>query len=1182
MIANLDLFISSFLEYYKKDKHSSREDQYPELKTINHLLNLDKEKFIEYIFQFARIGGGIQSGGARNASRLKQEMENDFDRFKEYLLQPYRFDFDVGNWLGTISNYKFFGVGLATIYLNRIDKNRFVVVNEKSKDALQILGYDIKRDPVGAFFSIKAAQDDLLKKYPQIENYYIADFINHYLIATPEGKSFYENPIADMIENYKQRKKQEGHSAEFYKYEAIQHFQKNWNIDSPDFPSMLKRSLMKQRNLMYALSYGTILNVANKFQEQIKGLFEYLFDESIELATRIKTFGEKVDYFQKELKPTDNGFQDERAISVYLTFRYPDKYTFYKHSYYSKYCKLIGEKEKPVGQRYIHYLDLIESLKELYIFDDVDLWNLTNENLPKSVWPDEECNVLAQDILYVALDQNIVPNYWIFQGNPKFFDVVGSLRDNALQTWKVVAHKSKITPGDKVIIWVTGEKSGCYALAKVISDVEVHPDSSKEKSYYTELGEEELTEKVVIEIEKNLWNRPILREDLLSRPEFSDFKGGNQGTNFTATKEQYNLIKELAMNNTIYLSESEYSLVNVIRIIDNELLVRSHLEDAERVCKSMGVAKDDMRIVFSVPKHKKLIAFTVNQRYISNVSEGSIDFCLPPKAEPEYGSRPDAIRVGHFNPLPGEEIAPIWIQFKHSATFTDEFFELYQEAAKDQLSKASISNFIKYDNDAYRNCVFDGIYRNKILSIAFSDAEIVVEPSVAGTPLPKQKPDLPKNLILYGPPGTGKTFKLTNEYKKWFVDKDVSKTKEVYTYELVNDLSWWEVITLTMLDLNMAKVNEMVKHPLIEEKINQSKNTKPRNTIWYNLQFHTSDECLNVKVAKKSDLQIFWKDSDSTWSIDKAKTEEILPDLIEKYDSWKNYQPSHSLTKRYEMITFHQSYSYEEFMEGIRPEIDNEEELKYKLEPGVFLKIAEKAKKDSKNPYAIFIDEINRGNISKIFGELITLIEPDKRAGEENEIEVTLPYSKSKFSVPPNLYIIGTMNSADRSIALIDTALRRRFHFVEMMPDSSLLNENVEGINLRTLLDKINERIEFLLDRDHTIGHSYLMNVHSKNDLSKVFKNKILPLLQEYFYNDWNKIQLVLGDHDKWGKRYDQKLVRIKKYYSVNAEKELFGYDLEDYEDETIYEINPTLTNKNYDQIPVNSFIYIYSKPKSE
>ncbi|EHV5181462.1 AAA family ATPase, partial [Campylobacter jejuni] len=166
---------------------------------------------------------------------------------------------------------------------------------------------------------------------------------------------------------------------------------------------------------------------------------------------------------------------------------------------------------------------------------------------------------------------------------------------------------------------------------------------------------------------------------------------------------------------------------------------------------------------------------------------------------------------------------------------------------------------------------------------------------------------------------------------------------------------------------------------------------------------------------------------------------------------------------------------------------------------------------NSLKPYIIIIDEINRGNVSKIFGELITLIEPSKRIGEKEELKVTLPYSGEKFGVPKNVYIIGTMNTADRSITSLDTALRRRFEFVEMMPDVSKLSMDCEGINLQELLKAINTRIEYLLDREKTIGHAFFVSVENLEDLKKVFQNKIIPLLQEYFYNDYVLIDAVLN-----------------------------------------------------------------------
>jgi len=160
----------------------------------------------------------------------------------------------------------------------------------------------------------------------------------------------------------------------------------------------------------------------------------------------------------------------------------------------------------------------------------------------------------------------------------------------------------------------------------------------------------------------------------------------------------------------------------------------------------------------------------------------------------------------------------------------------------------------------------------------------------------------------------------------------------------------------------------------------------------------------------------------------------------------------------------------------------------------------------------LIIDEINRANVSSVFGELITLLEPDKRANNNEALSVTLPYSKEKFSVPNNLYVIGTMNTADRSVEALDSALRRRFSFEEVMPDSSILKTNIEGINVRKILTLINDRITTLIDRDHSIGHSYFIHATTVKELKLVFKDKIIPLLQEYFYGDYGKIGLVLGE----------------------------------------------------------------------
>lgn len=428
-------------------------------------------------------------------------------------------------------------------------------------------------------------------------------------------------------------------------------------------------------------------------------------------------------------------------------------------------------------------------------------------------------------------------------------------------------------------------------------------------------------------------------------------------------------------------------------------------------------------------------------------------------------------------------------------------------------------------------------------------------------------------------------------------------------------------------------------------------------------------------------------------TIDKAL--EILGENLESRDEKKAKFDEYVKNGQIVFTTFHQSYGYEEFVEGIKPSLNSDEnsQINYKVKDGIFKELCKKAlenrddiesfnfyindlkektKEDANNPekyfqlpntkysiqyrggktfrikfddmsknhkdypvsidnieklyktsnideiynsayvkailnylksqglkdykekdekinlpYIIIIDEINRGNVSKIFGELITLIEPSKRLGNEEALELTLPYSGEKFGVPKNVYIIGTMNTADRSITSLDTALRRRFEFVEMMPNSDLLNnvficKDVENPNededylgddaktegyaeiLQNILISINKRIEFLLDREKTIGHAFFMSeaikfnknnwikpdeyeedwyVLSISKLKKVFQNKIIPLLQEYFYNDYALINEVLNDNGMIfeDKKDDKYLQKIKNLDSVNSERSIYN-----------------------------------------
>ena len=396
------------------------------------------------------------------------------------------------------------------------------------------------------------------------------------------------------------------------------------------------------------------------------------------------------------------------------------------------------------------------------------------------------------------------------------------------------------------------------------------------------------------------------------------------------------------------------------------------------------------------------------------------------------------------------------------------------------------------------------------------------------------------NRIYYGPPGTGKTYEvsklLRRDYEQAMNSVSSEEWRNQFIAEKIASRKWWQGLVLALYDLgNTANVSDLLAHPFIKA-IESAKGRKDnlRQTVWTTLNERTVDESTTVKQKMRFSPQVFDKNKDSVWRL-AGKWREACADLVALADEYKKDAQSSDVLRHYSFVTFHQSYGYEEFVEGLRPLLDGDAEsgeIQYEIRSGVFKELCRKARLAPNQRFAMVVDEINRGNISKIFGELITLIEPDKREGAENPLSVTLPYSGESFSVPANLDIIGTMNTADRSLALLDTALRRRFDFESVMPDardeagSPLFGLRVTSgeqvIDIPRMLTAINRRVDALYDRDHRIGHAYFTalalvpdGVERLVELAQVFRNRIVPLLEEYFFEDWQRIRLVLADNQK-------------------------------------------------------------------
>lgn len=1014
------------------------------------------------------------------------------------------------------------------------------------------------------------------------------------------------DPIKLLIEDYKKHIEATQLCGEVYKWELINEFKGRPNTDAVDFYQEVKS--IKFKNLVYAMGIAVLNDLTEVKPEEMRVLFKNLFNENIVLSDRIISFNVDSLKIYRDLGRTLQHHQDERSIATYLTYHNNEKYTLYKSSFYKKYCQLLGVKEAKKNEKYVHYLQLINELIENYIKQDAELISQVKNLIPE-YYDGKNHNLLAQDILYQMLEKEKEINYWIFQGNPKVFDFETALKEDILTDWTVSAHKDKIKIGDKVILWIGGANAGCYALAEIASEPHLKVTSPDDHLWK---GEDKSDLKADIKITHNLVQNPILKTKIDSIDILKNLKVGSQGTNFSATKDEFDAMIKLIENQEtvqywIYAPGEnadlweEFYEKGIMALGWDELgdlsnyksknEIKERLQQLENTNSSKQndtTANFDFyhavkpRDIIIVKKGRtELMGYgeVVSDYYYDNQRDyfkscrkvnwkvkgnWKVDHSLVlktftnitsyPTKNPDYKMYYEYL-LGIMGNINNKEAFIIWLsnKFQKESGTKNSYlraidllsekigYSIFEESniAKlnllyDDLIKRQSEESGKYWNEKAPSYGLQGFYSASIKKYT----EFLKEYLSKKTNMKTSKTNSPLNQILYGPPGTGKTYRLQKEYFDKFTIKETALSRDQYLESLIGELSWWQTISIAVLDLGSAKVNEIHDHEFIriKEKLSASKTIRP--TIWGQLQSHTVLDCPNVNVAARMEPLFFYKSTETKWTVDNELLEQYYPEAFEILEKSKNFVPdTNKSIKNYEFITFHQSFSYEDFIEGIKPKLDDsEKDVSFEIKDGVFKKLCLKAEADPTNDYAIFIDEINRGNVSAIFGELITLIENDKRIGGANEIKVRLPYSKSEFGVPSNLFIIGTMNTADRSVEALDTALRRRFSFTEIMPDSTLLDKiEFNGFTLAEVLGTINERIEVLLDRDHTIGHSYFLKLESGDveGLKSVFTNNIIPLLQEYFYHDYEKIALILGEG--FIKIKENKTVKFANFKNIDS-----------------------------------------------
>ena len=601
----------------------------------------------------------------------------------------------------------------------------------------------------------------------------------------------------------------------------------------------------------------------------------------------------------------------------------------------------------------------------------------------------------------------------------------------------------------------------------------------------------------------------------------------------------------------------------------NKQQLEEYYSFLDLIIERFGLEKSDKRLVFNVNNEGQIV-FTIGQRYVWITGTNEEDFKFEVISE-----KPISNKYSDFDGKP----TAFWNKFNNISDVLNQQQTIFSAIEK-ELNRAQKSSYFKHNKKELEKMAFDAHFRKEVLD-QLKTITITDEPMKNAD----KTPAVPLNQILFGAPGTGKTYhtkKMAVEIINGKKEKDRTREEINKEYEELieagqivfttfhQSLSYEDFIEGIKPETIDGNVTYEVKDGIFKQLCSQAIEQKPKNSDieiynfdkgWNDLiaeveQNFLSDSMLLLPILTQDKGVYVTEITDNGNLKIKPNNSRLDIDYIVSYNRTKKLQeafPDLSVVKNIDkefrsVIGGSNSTAYWAVLNFINNKIKENNRIIPDYE-------------ELKN-HVLIIDEINRGNVSAIFGELITLLEEDKRKGNKEHTEAVLPYSGDKFSVPNNVYIIGTMNTADRSVEALDTALRRRFSFVEMQPKPGILSDKkyvkYNDVDLSKLLETINQRIEVLIDKDHQIGHSYFIGIQNIDDLRRTFKDKIIPLLEEYFYGDFGKIGLVLGGEF------------IKLAENQVAFPKNFEYEKDFLEDKKIYHITSS------DKWDEKAFISIY------